>query len=183
MASLQNYKIDKLISEEEIKEIVEKIAFQIKRDFEGEEIVLVGILNGGFVFLHDLVQSLERMGTKNMIIDFMGMDTYGDTTHSSGEPKITKDLKQDIRDKNVIIVEDIIDTGYSLSILQAMLLARQPKRLVTTAMLSKDEKREIEVPVEYIGKHIPNKFVIGYGLDYDGKYHRELPYIGVVRFE
>jgi hypoxanthine phosphoribosyltransferase len=183
MANSKQYKIDVLISEAEIKQIVDGIAQQIKRDFEGEEIVLVGILNGAFVFLHDLVQSLQKLGMQNMIIDFMGMDTYGESTESSGEPKITKDLKQDIRDKNVIIVDDIVDTGFSISILQAMLKARQPKKLVTTAMLSKDERREIEVQVEYIGKHIPNKFVIGYGLDYEGKYHRELPYIGTVSFE
>lgn len=182
MANSPNYTIDVLISEEEIKRIVEELAKVIKRDFEGEEIVLVGILNGAFVFMHDLVQSLQRLGMQNMIIDFMGMDTYGESTDSSGDPKITKDLKQDIRDKNVLIVEDIVDTGFSLSVLQAMLKARQPKKLVTVAMLSKDERREVEVQVEYIGKHIPNKFVIGYGLDYDGKYHRELPYIGTVRF-
>ena len=182
MANSPNYTIDVLISEEEIKQIVEELAKVIKRDFEGEEIVLVGILNGAFVFMHDLVQSLQRLGMQNMIIDFMGMDTYGESTDSSGDPKITKDLKQDIRDKNVLIVEDIVDTGFSLSVLQAMLKARQPKKLVTVAMLSKDERREVEVQVEYIGKHIPNKFVIGYGLDYDGKYHRELPYIGTVRF-
>ncbi len=183
MANSPNYTIDVLISEEEIKQIVEELAKVIKRDFEGEEIVLVGILNGAFVFMHDLVQSLQRLGMQNMIIDFMGMDTYGESTDSSGDPKITKDLKQDIRDKNVLIVEDIVDTGFSLSVLQAMLKARQPKKLVTVAMLSKDERREVEVQVEYIGKHIPNKFVIGYGLDYDGKYHRELPYIGTVRFD
>jgi hypoxanthine phosphoribosyltransferase len=183
MVNSKQYKIDVLISESEIKQIVDGIAQQIKRDFEGEEIVLVGILNGAFVFLHDLVQSLQKLGMQNMIIDFMGMDTYGESTESSAEPKITKDLKQDIRDKNVIIVDDIVDTGFSISILQAMLKARQPKKLVTAAMLSKDERREIEVQVEYIGKHIPNKFVIGYGLDYEGKYHRELPYIGTVSFD
>lgn len=183
MVNSQKYSIDVLISEEEIKQIVDDLAIQIKHDFDGEDIVLVGVLNGAFVFLHDLMRALQKLGMKNMIIDFMGMDTYGESTESSGEPKITKDLKQDIRDKNVIIVDDIVDTGFSLSILQAMLNARQPKKLVTVAMLSKDERREVEVKVEYIGKHIPNKFVIGYGLDYGGKYHRELPYIGTVRFE
>lgn len=175
-----NYTIETLVSAEEAREIVQKVAEEIERDFRGQEIVLVGILDGAFVFLYELVRALLTLGMKHMIIDFMGMDTYGSGTESSGEPKITKDLKQDIRDKNVIIVEDIVDTGFSLSILRGLLLARKPKILVTAALLSKDERREIQVPVEYIGKHIPNKFVVGYGLDYEGKYHRELPYIGVV---
>lgn len=182
MTNSQKYKIDVLVSESEIQTIVADLAKQIIRDFDGEELVLVGVLDGAFVFLYELSRQLQQLGMKGMIIDFMGMDTYGSATESSGEPKITKDLKQDIRDKNVIIVEDIVDTGFSLSILRAMLLARQPKKLATAAMLSKDERREIDVPVEYVGKHIPNKFVIGYGLDYDGKYHRELPYIGTVSF-
>ncbi len=183
MASTRGYTIDVLVDEGEIAEIVTSIATKLAHDFKGEEIVLVGVLNGAFVFLHDLARELHRIGMTNIVIDFMGMDTYGESTESSKEPKLTKDLKQDIRDKNVILVEDIVDTGFSLSILRAMLQARQPKKLVTVAMLSKDERREVEVEVEYIGKHIPNKFVIGYGLDYEGKYHRELPYIGTVRFE
>jgi hypoxanthine phosphoribosyltransferase len=183
MANSQKYTIDVLISEVELDGIVDSLAQQIKQDFDDEEIVLVGVLDGAFVFMYELTRALQKLGMQNMIIDFMGMDTYGESTESSQDPKITKDLKHDIRDKNVILVEDIVDTGFSLSILRAMLLARQPKRLATVAMLSKDERREIQVPVEYIGKHIPNKFVIGYGLDYEGKYHRELPYIGTVRFE
>lgn len=182
MVNSQKYKIDVLVSEDEIKQIVSSIAKQIFNDFYDQELVMVGVLDGAFVFLHELSRELQKLGMQNMIIDFMGMDTYGTSTNSSGEPKITKDIKHDIRDKNVLIVDDIVDTGFSLSVLHAMLKARQPKRLVTAVMLSKDERREIEVKVEYIGKHIPNKFVIGYGLDYEGKYHRELPYIGVINF-
>ena len=183
MTNSPKYRIDVLISEEEIGMIVAGLAKQIYRDFQTEEVVLVGVLDGSFAFLNDLSRELHKLGMKNLIIDFMGMDTYGDSEQSSGEPKITKDLKHDIRNKNVIVVEDIVDTGFSLSILQAMLKARQPSKLVSVAMLSKDERREVEVTVDYIGKHIPNKFVIGYGMDYDGKYHRELPYIGTVSFE
>ena len=175
-----NYTIETLVSDEEVKEMVQKVAEAIEHDFRGQEIVLVGILDGAFVFLYELARALLALGMENMIIDFMGMDTYGSGSESSGEPKITKDLKQDIRGKVVVIVEDIVDTGFSLSILRGLLLARKPKALVTAALLSKDERRQIKVPVEYIGKHIPNKFVVGYGLDYEGKYHRELPYIGVV---
>ncbi len=183
MTNTPKYRIDVLISEEEIGMIVAGLAKQIYRDFQSEEVVLVGVLDGSFAFLNDLSRELHKLGMKNLIIDFMGMDTYGDSEQSSGEPKITKDLKHDIRNKNVIVVEDIVDTGFSLSILQAMLKARQPSKLVSVAMLSKDERREVEVMVDYIGKHIPNKFVIGYGMDYDGKYHRELPYIGTGSFE
>lgn len=176
------YKIDLLISEDEIATIVNELAQRIVEDFKDEEVVLVGILNGAYVFLNDLSRALYKLGMKKIVIDFMGMDTYGESTESSHDPKITKDLKQDIRDRSVIIVEDIVDTGFSLSIIQAMLSARNPRKLATVAMLSKDERRETEVEVEYIGKHIPNKFVIGYGLDFEGKYYRELPYIGTVSF-
>lgn len=172
--------VEVLVTEEEIKEIVELIASEIARDFAGEELILVGVLDGAFVFLHDLTRALYKLGMKKLVIDFVGMDTYGDGSVSSGEPKITKDLKQDIMGKNVVLVEDIVDTGFSLSILQAMMSARKPKKLSTAAILSKSERREIQVTVEYIGKEIPNKFVVGYGLDYQGKYLRELPYIGVV---
>ena len=182
MSDNAKYKIDLLIDEQEIAKIVESLATKIMRDFDGEEVVLIGVLNGAYVFLNDLTRALYKMGMRKIVIDFMAIDTYGDSMESSHEPKITKDLKQDIRDKNVVLVEDIVDTGFSLSILQAMLRARLPRRLATAAMLSKDARREIEVPIDYIGKHIPDKFVLGYGLDYEGRYHRELPYIGAVSF-
>lgn len=183
MTNSRNFKIDVLISETEMKEIIHNLAVNIYQDFKDEEVVFVGILNGAFVFLYELTRELQKLGMKEMIIDFMAMDTYGANSESSQDPKVTKDLKQDIRGKTVVIVEDIVDSGFSLSILQAMLNARNPKSLHTVAMLSKDERREIDVPVDYVGRHIPNKFVVGYGLDYEGKYYRELPYVGVVRFE
>ena len=174
--------IEKLITESEIAQIIEQLAKQIYLDYSNQEIVMVGILDGSFMVMADLTRALHKLGMDKIVIDFMGIDTYGVGTTCSKDPKITKDLKHDIRDQVVIIVEDIVDTGYSLSVLQALLLARQPKSLATVALLSKDERREIDVSVEYIGRHIPNKFVVGYGLDYEGKYYRELPYIGVVRF-
>lgn len=174
--------IETLISPSEMVKIVEKLAEQIYRDYKNQEIVLVGVLDGSFAFLTDLSRALSILGMDKIVVDFMGIDTYGTGITSSKDPRITKDLKHDIRDKVVLIVEDIVDTGYSLSVLQALLAARLPKKLATVALLSKDERREIKVPVEYIGQHIPNVFVIGYGLDYDGKYYRELPYVGVVKF-
>ncbi len=169
--------IVELISEDEVKEIVEGLAKRIATDFVGRELMLVGVLDGAFVFLTDLSRALLRQGVENMTIDFIGIDTYGAGTESSGEPKITKDLKRDVKDKTVLIVEDILDTGLSLSVLQAMIKARQPKQIATVVLLSKRARRKIDVPVEYIGREIEDKFVVGYGLDYDG-HHRELPYIG-----
>jgi len=177
-----SHRIEKFIDESEVQAIVNQLAKRIYQDFREQSIVLVGVLDGAFAILHDLVKELHNLGMKDLVIDFVGIDNYGSGTESSKKAKITKDLKHDIRDKIVIIVEDIVDTGYSLSILQSLLLARLPKMLTTLTFLSKDARREIEVPVDYIGKHIPNEFVIGYGLDYDGKY-RELPYIGILQFD
>lgn len=175
-------KIEKLINPTELEEIVQGLAKQIYSDYSDDEIVLVGVLDGSFAFLTDLSRALSQLGMNKIVVDFMGIDTYGSGTTSSKDPRITKDLKHDIRGKTVLIVEDIVDTGFSLYVLQTLLHARLPKKLTTVALLSKDDRREIDVPVEYIGQHIPNVFVVGYGLDYDGKYYRELPYIGVVKF-
>ncbi len=177
-----SHAIRELISEVEVKEIVIELASRIASDFKDQDVVLIGVLDGAFALLRDLSLELYKKGITNQIIDFVGIDTYGSLTTSSKKAKLTKDLKHDIRGRTVILVEDIVDTGYSLSILQSLLQARLPKKLVTVALLSKDERREIEVEVEYIGKHIPNEFVVGYGLDYDGRY-RELPFIGVVELD
>jgi len=181
MGNLPTHTIDTLISATEIAAIIQTLAEHIASDYLGQEIILVGVLDGAYVFLHDLSRALYSAGMKNILIDFIGIDTYGAGTTSSGEPKITKDIKREIQGKIALLVEDIVDTGFSLSILQAMLRARLPAKLVTVALLSKDARRKVEVPVEYIGKHIPDVFVIGYGLDYDGLY-RELPFIGAVQF-
>jgi hypoxanthine phosphoribosyltransferase len=183
MKNSSDYRIETLISEEEIKQIVKKLAQQIQRDYKGEEIILAGVLDGAYAFLDDLSRELHELGMKNLIIDFVGMDTYGEGEVSSKEPRITKDLKHDIKDKHLLLVEDIVDTGYSLSVLQSMLKARLPKSLQCAALLSKEARREIQVEVKYIGKAIPDIFVVGYGLDFEGKYLRELPYIGVVKFD
>lgn len=176
------HNVKTVINNREINEIVLDLAQRISKDFAGQEIILVGVLDGAFAILTDLSRALLNKGMDKLTIDFIGIDTYGSGTTSSKEPKITKDLKRDIKDKVVLIVDDIVDTGYSLSILQALLRARGPKILNTVAFLSKKARREIQVPVEYIGREIPDEFVVGYGLDYDGRY-RELPYIGVVEFD
>lgn len=183
MKKSPGYTVETLIPVEEIKQIVKAVAQQINHDYMGQEIVLAGVLDGAYAFLNDLSRELHDLGMKNLIIDFVGMDTYGTGETSSKEPRITKDLKHDIKDKHVILVEDIVDTGYSLSVLQSLLSARLPKTLSCAALLSKEARREIQVEVKYIGKAIPDVFVVGYGLDFEGKYLRELPYIGVVKFK
>lgn len=177
----QKFEIKTLIEAVEIAETIDRMAQQIKSELGDQEVILVGVLDGGFAVLYDLSRALHRLGMDKIVIDFIGIDTYGHGTTSSKEPKITKDLKRDIRGKIVLIVEDIVDTGFSLSVLQALLLSRRPARLMTAALLSKSARREIKVPVDYIGREIEDEFVIGYGLDFDGRY-RELPYIGVVKF-
>ena len=179
----KSHRIESLITADEIVNIVDELAAKIFTKYGDNEVILVGVLNGAYALLHDLSRALLKHGMKRLTIDFVGIDTYGDKTVSSGEPKITKDLKMDIGGKTVLLVEDIVDTGLSLATLRALLNARQPKSLECVALLSKDARRKIDVPVEYIGKHIPDQFVVGYGMDYDGKYYRELPFIGVVKFD
>ena len=176
-----NYTIETLITEEEMGKTIRELAQKIATDLSGKEVMLIGVLDGAFVFVSGLSRELLKLGMEGMTIDFIGIDTYGSGTESTGEPKITKDLKRDVQGKVVLIVDDILDTGFSLSILQAMIKARQPKELYTAVMLSKKARRKVNVPVEYIGIEIPDKFVVGYGLDYDGR-HRELSYVGAVVF-
>lgn len=173
--------VSQLISKADIENIVASLAKQISNTYRGQAITLVGVLDGAYTFVSDLARALHARGMEQISVDFVGVDTYGSGTTSSKKAKITKDLKHDIAGKTVLIVEDIVDTGYSLSVLHALLSARNPKSLSTVALLSKDARREVNINVEYIGEHIDDVFVVGYGLDYDGHY-RELPYIGVVQF-
>ncbi|MDE6889804.1 MAG: hypoxanthine phosphoribosyltransferase [Eubacterium sp.] len=170
-----NEQIQVMISEEEVKARTTELAEQISKDFQGEEVIAVGILRGGVYFCTELTQRI----TVPVILDFMEASSYGAGTESSGQVNITKDLIEDIAGKNVLIIEDIIDTGRTLSLLLENLRARGPKSLKLCALLDKPERRVVEVAVDYKGFVIPNKFVIGYGMDYDQKY-RNLPYIGVL---
>ena len=167
--------IQVMISEEEVKARITELAEQISKDFQGEEIIAVGILRGGVYFCTELTKRIAVP----VILDFMEASSYGAGTESSGQVNITKDLIEDIAGKNVLIIEDIIDTGRTLSLLLENLRARGPKSLKLCALLDKPERRVVEVAVDYKGFVIPNKFVIGYGMDYDQKY-RNLPYIGVL---
>ena len=164
-----------LISEEEIARTVDRLAGEINRDYEGKEIVLVGLLKGSFVFMGDLMRRL----TMPCSIDFMIVSSYGGRTFSSGEVNIKKDLGESIEGKNVIIVEDIIDSGITLSAVMEILKKRNPASLRLCSFLSKPARRVKEVKIDYLGTEIPDEFVIGYGLEYDEKY-RNIPCVGIL---
>lgn len=164
-----------LLSEQEIENKVAELAKQIESDFEGQEILLVGILKGASVFVADLMRKINL----NVNIDFMSVSSYGTSTESSGTVKILKDLDVDIEGKNVLIVEDIIDSGATLRNLYDTLMTRNPKSLKLCTLLDKPERRKVHIDVDYVGFTIEDKFIVGYGIDYAEMY-RNLPYIGIV---
>lgn len=168
-----------LLTQEQLKERIARMGKQISTDYDAnEQIIAVGILKGSVIFMADLVREIQ----KSVELEFMAVSSYGASTKSSGAVKILKDLDIDISGKNVLIIEDIIDSGITLSYLKEMLLRRNPKSLRICTLLNKPERRKSEVKVDYIGFDIPDEFVIGYGLDYDNKY-RNLPYIGILKRE
>ncbi len=165
-----------MLTAEEIQRRIAELAGEISRDYPpGEDLHLVAILKGAFLFLGDLIRAMDRTVT----IDFMAVSSYAKGTTSSGEVRMIKDLDSGLEGRNVIIVEDIVDTGLTLQYLQEILHARSPKTLRTACLLSKPSRRKVPVKVEYIGFTIEDRFVVGYGLDYSEKY-RNLPYIGVL---
>jgi len=164
-----------LISKEDVEKRIREMAAQISKDYEGESLHLVCILRGSIFFTCELAKYI----TVPVTIDFMSVSSYGDGTVSSGRIKILKDLDDSIMGKNVLIVEDIVDSGRTLAHLLGFLKVREPKTLKLCTLLDKPERREVEVNVDYTGMQIPDLFVVGYGLDYAQKY-RNLPYIGVV---
>lgn len=164
-----------LLSEEEIKLKVKELAERIEKDYKGQDVLLVGILKGASVFVADLMREIKL----DLNIDFMSVSSYGSGTVSSGTVKILKDLDVDIEGKNVLIVEDIIDSGTTLSNLYDTLMTRNPKSLKLCTLLDKPERRKVHINVDYVGFEIEDKFIVGYGIDYDEKY-RNLPYIAIV---
>jgi hypoxanthine phosphoribosyltransferase len=165
-----------LITRDQIQDRIVEIAGEIERDTPGDGLIhLVCVLKGGFLFLADLVRAMGDRVT----LDFMAVSSYGKGTKTSGEVRLLKDLDQSIEGRDVIIVEDIVDTGLTLTYLQEILRARAPRRLRTACLLSKPARRLVDVPVDYIGFNIDDHFVVGYGLDYDEQY-RNLPYIAVL---
>ena len=171
-------KIRVMYSEEEVSARIREIANQINRDYEGKEIHLIGILRGGSFFMCELAKRI----TVPVTIDFMSASSYGMSTASSGVVKIVKDLEEPIVGRHVIVVEDIIDTGRTLSYLLEMLKERGPESLKLCTLLDKPDRRVVDVKIDYNGYTIPDEFVVGYGLDYAQRY-RNLPYIGIVEFE
>jgi hypoxanthine phosphoribosyltransferase len=170
------YHVDVLIPEEEIKKRVKELGRQITEDYQdAEDVILVGLLRGSTIFLADLSREIKLEAK----IDFMVVSSYGSEMESSREVKINKDLEEDIRNKNVIIVEDIIDTGYTLEKVRDYLLLKSPASFKICTLLDKPERREVPVEVDYVGFKIPDVFVVGYGIDYAQK-HRNLPYVGKV---
>lgn len=165
-----------LITEKEISDKVKELAAVISHDYRGKEILMVGVLKGAIVFMADLMRRIVG----SVSIDFMAVSSYGASTKSSGVVKILKDLDKSISGKNVIIVEDIVDTGLTLSFLKKNLEQRGPESVKIVTLLDKPDRRKIDIDVQYCGFQIPDLFVVGYGLDYDEK-HRNLPYIAVLK--
>lgn len=168
-------KISVLISKEAIETRIQEMADKINQNYAGKEVHLVGILKGSVFFVCELAKRL----TIPVTMDFMSVSSYGAGTESSGRVKIVMDLAESIKDKHVIIVEDIIDSGNTLSYLMPVLSNRQPASMKLIALLDKPDRRVKEVPIDDVGFVIPDAFVVGYGLDYAQKY-RNLPYIGIV---
>ncbi|KEY60726.1 hypoxanthine phosphoribosyltransferase [Serratia sp. DD3] len=169
--------VEVMISEQEIRTRVAELGQQISEDYRhsGSEMVLVGLLRGSFMFMADLCRAIEVPHE----VDFMTASSYGSGMSTSRDVKILKDLDEDIHGKDVLIVEDIIDSGNTLNKVREILALRGPKSLAICTLLDKPERREVDVPVEYVGFSIPDEFIVGYGIDYAQRY-RHLPYIGKV---
>ncbi len=170
--------ISVMISEEDVDKRIKEIGEQISKDYEGKEVHLICVLRGGVFFLCELAKRISVPVT----MDFMSVSSYGNDTKSSGVVKIVKDLDDSIRGKDVIVIEDVVDSGRTLSYLLEMLKDRNPASLKLCTLLDKPERRVCEVKVDYTGFEIPDEFVVGYGLDYAQKY-RNLPYIGIVHLD
>jgi hypoxanthine phosphoribosyltransferase len=167
-----------LIDEETLGARIAELGAEVSADYEGRDLLLIGVLKGAVFFMADLMRHL----TVPCEVDFMAISSYGDSTDSSGIVRILKDLDINIEGRDVLVVEDIIDSGLTLSYLMRNLESREPASLEVCALMTKPARREIDVPVRYIGFEIPNRFVVGYGLDF-GERYRNLPYVAVLNAE
>lgn len=172
---MENMRLSPLISKEEIQARVKKIGEDITNKYRGKDLIVVGVLKGSFMFFADLIRAIDT----DLHCDFCGVSSYTDGMQSSGEVKLTLDLSRSIRDRHVVLVEDIVDTGLTMNFLRKHLMNHKPKSLVTATLLMKPDALKEECPVDYVGFKIPNDFVVGYGLDYQG-YFRNLAYIAQV---
>jgi hypoxanthine phosphoribosyltransferase len=178
MQDYREYLDEILIDEGKLQERITELGKEISRDYQNENLHLICILRGGIIFLSDLMRNITVPNT----VDFMAVSSYGVTRQSTGQVRITLDLKDDIQDRHVLLVEDIVDSGYTIASVLEFLKTRHPKSLRVCTLLNKPERREVEVPIDYCGFVIPNKFVFGYGLDMD-EYYRNLPFIATVDLE
>ncbi|WP_427978922.1 hypoxanthine phosphoribosyltransferase [Agarivorans sp.] len=170
------HRVEEMISEQEIAQRVAAIGKEINSKFSSDrKLVLIGLLRGSCIFLSDLARQIDR----KLTLDFMTVSSYGSSMVSTRDVRVLKDLDDDIKDCDVIIVEDIIDTGNTLSKVRDMLALREPHSVSICTLLDKPSRREVDVPVDWVGFTIPDEFVIGYGLDFD-QYYRNLPYVGKV---
>ncbi len=167
-----------LLTQEELQNRIAAMGAEISRDYAGKEPVIVGVLKGCFVFMADLMRSI----TVPCSIDFMAVSSYGSSTSTSGAVEINKDLSQDIQGRDVLIVEDILDSGVTLNYLTGYLKNRKPASIAIATLLDKPSRRKADVQARYVGFEVPDAFVVGYGLDYAEKY-RNLPYIGILKPE
>ena len=175
-SEFSNPNIETLISEEQIRDRIQELGRQITRDYAGLNPLLIGVLKGACFFLSDLMRAVDT----RLSIEFMAISSYGSSTRTSGEVRIMKDLDVPIEGRHILVVEDIVDTGLTLSYLLANLKSRGAATVKMAALLDKFERRQKEVTIDYLGFKIPDEFVVGYGLDFAERY-RNLPYIGVLR--
>lgn len=174
----RNYVIDEMITAKAIAARIEALSRDIQAAFDGtDKLIVVGLLRGSFVFIADLVRELDLP----VEVDFLEASSYGDGMESSREVRILKDLRGEIHGRDVLVVEDIVDTGFTLSHVVALLRTREPRRLETIALLDKPSRREVDIRATWTGFEIPDDFVVGYGIDFAQR-NRNLPYIGKVRF-
>lgn len=167
-----------LVSEEELDKKTTEIANAISRDFAGKELILIGILKGGVVFASDLIKKINVP----MEIEFMAVSSYGKESETSGVVTLKKDVDTPLVGKNVIVVEDIVDSGYTMKYLKKVFLDRKAESVKICTLLSKPSRRKVEIDLDYVGFEVPDEFVVGYGLDFDEKY-RNLPFVGVLKRE
>jgi hypoxanthine phosphoribosyltransferase len=163
---------DIVVSKEEIHNMVQHLADRVSEDYKGKDLVMIGILKGGFVFLADLVRAMKIPAG----IDFISVSSYGSSTDSSGIVKISKDVDIDVKDRHVLFVEDIVDTGLTLKHLKELFKTREPQSIKICSAFDKPSRRAVDVEIEYMGIQVPDCFLVGYGLDYNEKY-RTLPYL------
>lgn len=167
-----------LVAEEELYEITKKLGEKITKDYQGKKLLMVGVLKGSIYFLTDLSRHIDLPCQ----LDFIQASSYGSGTVSSGNIKITKDIADDLSEFDVLLVEDILDTGNTLKHIYDMLIQRNPQSIAVITLLDKPSRRVADIKADYVGVDVPNEFVVGYGLDYD-QYYRNLPYIGVLKEE